>query len=240
MNFSPLETLRAKGIISYFCIFNLFIFRPSKKELILPMEESFHHRECYPAHLQSILQSTRDSVESVKDTDNSTTHKYKVKTKHISHPVPKWNAELACLRVQSKFKHIVTFESDCPIRNWILCGLPIGHLSFPLRARSDTLPASFNLTWWTIQAISNFWCAYCNSIRSTVTHILNGCLTALNQGRYTWWHDSLLWSIVASISSNFTPRHTHTHTLTVIYVATSDFQIELLSRLLLTGIHLQK
>ena len=89
--------------------------------------------------------STPHRFESLEDIDYSAKLKHKAKTKLIDHHASNWNAELDCLQVQSKFKDIVTLESDCPIWNRSVNGLPIGHLSFLLRAGSDTLPTPLNL-----------------------------------------------------------------------------------------------
>jgi len=68
-------------------------------------------------------------------------------------------------------------------------------MSFALRAGSDTLPMPLNLAQWKIQ--SNPHCPICCSRNPTTLHILNGCVPALNQGRYTWRHDSVLSCIVS-------------------------------------------
>ena len=57
------------------------------------------------------------------------------------------------------------------------------------------LPMPLNLARWKIQ--SNPRCPLCSVRNPTTLHILNGCVSALNQGRYTWRHDSVL-SCIAS------------------------------------------
>ena len=42
-------------------------------------------------------------------------------------------------------------------------------------------------------------CLLCSWPSPTSAHILNGCATALNQGRYSWRHDSVLKSITTAI-----------------------------------------
>ena len=79
----------------------------------------------------------------------------------------------------------------------MLHGLPYGQLSFILKAGSDTLPHPLNLRRWKIQCDSK--CPLCHSLRPTTAHILNGCPTALDQGRYTWRHDSALKKILQGI-----------------------------------------
>ena len=79
-----------------------------------------------------------------------------------------------------------------------MSGLPAGQLLFLLRAGSDTLPTPLNLRRWKIQTDPR--CVLCNSLHPTSLHILNGCASTLNQGRYTWGHESVLALIVAFLS----------------------------------------
>jgi len=69
--------------------------------------------------------------------------------------------------------------------------------TFLLRASSDTLPAPMNLRRWKIQTSSS--CYLCSCQRPTTAHILNGCPTALQQGRYTYQHDQVLLSLLVDI-----------------------------------------
>ena len=73
--------------------------------------------------------------------------------------------------------------------------LPSRQMSFVLHAGSDTLPTPLNLARWKIQ--SNPCCPICGSRNPTTLNILNGCVSALNQGRDTWRHDSVLSCIVS-------------------------------------------
>ena len=108
---------------------------------------------------------------------------------------------LSDLKVQSKFKEITILESEC--HSWkkiIQYGLPHGQLSFLLRAGSDSLPHPAYLRRWNIQCASK--CPLCSSTQPTTTHILNGCPTALQQGWFTWRHDSVLKSIFINLKDN--------------------------------------
>ena len=69
-----------------------------------------------------------------------------------------------------------------------------------LRACSDTLPTPVNLARWKIQAQPS--CALCGSANATVKHILNGCPTALSDGRYTWRHDSILLELTRQLKES--------------------------------------
>ena len=53
---------------------------------------------------------------------------------------------------------------------------------------------------WKIQIDSK--CPLCGYLRCTTKHILNGCQTALTQGRYTWRHDSILYELVSTLQRN--------------------------------------
>ena len=84
-------------------------------------------------------------------------------------------------------------------RNRIMDSLSPGQLSFLLRAASDTLPTPLNLSRWRYRSDSK--CILCGSVHPTVLHILNACPTALNQGRFTWRHDSVLKCLVHGIKT---------------------------------------
>ena len=72
-----------------------------------------------------------------------------------------------------------------------------GQLSFLIRAGADCLPTPLNLRRWKIKSSSK--CILCESPQPTTSHILNGCQTALTQGRFTWRHDSVLNKLVNMI-----------------------------------------
>ena len=82
-------------------------------------------------------------------------------------------------------------------------GMPQGQLSFLLKAGSDTLPTPLNLKRMRIQCDS--FCRLCKNPRPTTSHILNGCLEALVQSRYTWRHDSVLMSPEGSFNALLPP-----------------------------------
>ena len=63
-------------------------------------------------------------------------------------------------------------------------------LRFALQATTNTAPTPLNLRRWGHQSVDPS-CQLCGRPAS-LRHILNGCPSALNQGRYTWRHDSVL------------------------------------------------
>ena len=56
-----------------------------------------------------------------------------------------------------------------------------------------SLPINTNLKRW--NKISNDRCLLCNG-RQTQLHVLNSCVAAANDGRYTWRHDSILYTVM--------------------------------------------
>ena len=104
------------------------------------------------------------------------------------------NRKLESLQVQKKFSDCTELESMTKVWKCIVDGLPAGQLSFILRCGSDTLPTPTNLRRWKIQVHAR--CHLCDSPQATAHHILNGCKRALEDGRYTWRHDSVLLKLV--------------------------------------------
>ena len=82
-------------------------------------------------------------------------------------------------------------------------GLPAGQPSFILRAAFDTLPTPLNLKCWKYRLDAK--CHLCGSNHPTTAHILNGCPIALEQGRYTWRHDSVLLKLLKGLKRMLQP-----------------------------------
>ena len=109
----------------------------------------------------------------------------------------KWSDKLQSLQVQKKALDSIELEEENCVWSRIINGLPAGQLSFILRACSDTLPTPLNLGRWKIRLQAN--CPLCQSQEATVRHILNGCPTALKEGRYTWRHDRIFLHLTQSL-----------------------------------------
>ena len=77
--------------------------------------------------------------------------------------------------------------------------IPQGVLKFALNAGVNTLPSLDNLKRWGKRVSDR--CPFCGNIE-TLAHILSNCATALNQGRFTWRHNSVLSSIIDLIRPN--------------------------------------
>ena len=74
-----------------------------------------------------------------------------------------------------------------------LWDIPQGVLKFAMNAGLNTLPTFDNLKRWGKRV--NDRCPFCGNIQ-TLLHVLSNCSVALDQGRYTWRHDSVLGSII--------------------------------------------
>ena len=132
------------------------------------------------------LSAARASVSNIKSaTFKNIAHK-NLRSCHASY----WESGLELQTVQNNFLDIVALEQQCPLWRRLMYGLPEKQLSFLLRAGCDTLPTLMNLARWNI--IVSLVCSLCHSRQPTSNNILAGCSTALDQGRYTWCHDSVL------------------------------------------------
>ena len=76
--------------------------------------------------------------------------------------------------------------------------IPQGVLKFAINAGMVTLPSFDNLKRWGKRVSDR--CPFCGNIQ-TLAHILSNCSISLDQGRYTWRHDSVLSSIIKIVRS---------------------------------------
>ena len=92
---------------------------------------------------------------------------------------------------QGHFLELTKVEQlDATWKSFIF-NLPKGTMKWLLNASINTLPTKANLRQW--GKVTNDKC-FCSK-KQTLNHILNGCKTALEQGRFTWRHDSILYYI---------------------------------------------
>ena len=80
-----------------------------------------------------------------------------------------------------------------------LMAMPPNLTSFCLASTFDTLPSPTNLKRWiiTTEAV----CTLCSKDVCTTTHILGACKVSLQQGRYTFRHDTVLRKVIESLKS---------------------------------------
>ena len=73
--------------------------------------------------------------------------------------------------------------------------LPKNIFNFTIRYMNNTLPTRKNLVKWGTAPTSE--CSYCLE-QESLLHVVAGCKSYLNEGRFTWRHDSVL-NFIASI-----------------------------------------
>ena len=81
------------------------------------------------------------------------------------------------------------------IWSFVQSKLPKNIFNFTIRYINNTLPTRKNLQKWEISPTSE--CLFCLNPESLL-HVVAGCKTYLNEGRFTWRHDSVL-NFIASI-----------------------------------------
>ena len=112
--------------------------------LSLLSDPGFLSRNKIPQNIQSVLNATKLSISKTSNCSSARLKsevKQSVHRNHVAH----WNSTLDHLQVQSKFKDIVILEGISHVWNCMLAGLPVGQLSFLLRAGADCLPIPMNL-----------------------------------------------------------------------------------------------
>ena len=87
----------------------------------------------------------------------------------------------------------------CDLSWKTLLAMPQPLISFVLGATYDTLPSPSNLKRWNLPAEPS--CFLCAKSVCTTAHILGACKIALNQGRFTYRHDTVLNELVSSLNT---------------------------------------
>ena len=76
--------------------------------------------------------------------------------------------------------------------------LPKNIFNFSIKYIKNTLPTKTNLKRWGLSPSSD--CSFCLT-QESLLHIVSGCKVYLQQGRYTWRHDSILMLIATTFRS---------------------------------------
>ena len=101
---------------------------------------------------------------------------------HGSHQSLHWE-HITELAMQGEYCHLWELQEADYTWKADLMNLPRGVAKFMVNAALNTLPTKDNLARWG-KVISQA-CDRCGN-RETMAHVLSGCPTALDQGRYTW------------------------------------------------------
>lgn len=184
------------------CHTNAFVSTRQKGDsLVNQALDTKIQRESQWTHKGSTVMISQDfNDQAVNICDNSDINNIKVKAKAIVHEHYQslhWE-HISSLAVQGEFCRISEIM-DADI-NWKadIHGLPRGVAKFLLNSVLKSLPTKDNLRRWG-KVISQS-CDLCGN-PETIAHVLSGCKTMLDQGRYTWRHDSVLNKIVEFVNN---------------------------------------
>ena len=95
--------------------------------------------------------------------------------------------------MQGDYLALMIEEGDSITWKSYMWDVPQGVLKFAINAGVNTLPSLDNLKRWGKRV--NDRCPFCGNI-GTLAHVLSNCSAALNQGRFTWRHNSVLSSLI--------------------------------------------
>ena len=113
-----------------------------------------------------------------------------------------WNDKVSKLVMQGNFTALLIAEQESITWQSIIRSMPRNVMAFAARLATNSLASPDNLKRWGKRKFSS--CPLCSSPSCTLAHITNFCPVALNQGRYTWRHDSVLSHITNIIKSQTT------------------------------------
>ena len=104
-----------------------------------------------------------------------------------------WKEKIGRYIMQGDYLALIMEERDSITWKSYLWDVPQGVLKFAINAGINTLPTFDNLKRWGKRV--NDRCPFCGNIQ-TLAHVLSNCNIALEQGRFTWRHNSVLSTII--------------------------------------------
>ena len=110
-----------------------------------------------------------------------------------------WKEKIGHYVMQGDYLALLMEEGDCVTWKSYLWDIPQGVLKFAINAGINTLPTLDNLKRWGKRV--NDRCPFCGNIQ-TLAHVLSNCTSALDQGRFTWRHNSVLKTIIGIVSQS--------------------------------------
>ena len=110
-----------------------------------------------------------------------------------------WNKKVHQLLMQGDFASLLIEEENSITWQSIVRNMPRNVMSFAARLSTNSLNSPDNLVRWGKRKLGR--CPLCNATNGTLAHIVNFCSVSLNQGRYTWRHDSVLSHITSTVKS---------------------------------------
>ena len=110
-----------------------------------------------------------------------------------------WNQKVRKLTMQGDFTGLIIEEEQSVTWQSIARKVPRNVMSFATRLSTNSLASPDNLVRWGKRKMGT--CPLCSSPNATLAHISNMCTVALNQGRFTWRHNSVLLHLTTHIKS---------------------------------------
>ena len=101
-----------------------------------------------------------------------------------------WNNKVRKLTMQGDFTNLLIEEETSVTWQSIARKMPRNVMAFAARLATNSLASPDNLKRWGKRKMGR--CPLCSAPNATLAHITNMCTVALNQGRFTWRHDSVL------------------------------------------------
>ena len=115
----------------------------------------------------------------------------------------KWNNKVKQLTLQGEFTKLLIEEKNSVTWQSIIRKMPRNVMSFAARLSTNSLATPSNLVRWGKRKMGS--CPLCSNKNATLSHIVNFCPVSLDQGRYTWRHDSVLQHITKLVKTLSTP-----------------------------------
>ena len=160
------------------------------------------NRESKWTHKSSTIVTSHSTMKKsvTKDNNNDPTLAKKTAKSliHDKHHMEHWQHVIS-LAVQGEFCRIWDMQELDFTWKSIIHNLPRGVTKFLLNSVLKSLPTKDNLSKW--GKVLSQECDLCGD-RETAGHVLSGCKLMLEQGRYTWRHDSILNKISQTIKAN--------------------------------------
>jgi len=158
------------------------------------LDSQLQREESWTNKRSSIVQSNQQMQKaSVNQTDNKEEELKQIKKKATANLKDEmkdhWLSHLKTLVVQGDFISTLNIMEQDFNYKAILYELPRNVLKFLTNSCIDTLPTNRNLQRW--KKRNSPACQLCGN-KETLLHVLNNCRTMLDQGRYTWRHNSIL------------------------------------------------
>ena len=113
-----------------------------------------------------------------------------------------WRGKIGSYVMQGDYLALIMEEGNCITWKSYLWDVPRGVLKFAMNAGLNTLPTLDNLKRWGKRVSDR--CPFCGNTQ-TLLHVLSGCQVALDQGRFTWRHNSVLSNILSLVRPVLAP-----------------------------------